>query len=202
MIEFRHHRAFTLVETIVVVGLTAFVMVVLGQLIRYFYVTNTYVLEQTKAVDSARRSIENAMSNLREASYGADGSYPVASAATSSITFYADIAGDSAVEKVRYYLAGTTLYRGVTEPANNPPSYVGQPEATTLVVDNIRNGATTPLFRYFDADGNELSDPINVSEIASVQTTVLTDVNPERAPNVYTLSGSATLRNIHNLYSL
>lgn len=194
-------RAFTMVETVVVIGLTALVIVALGQLIRYFYVTNAYVLEQAKAVNSARRSIENAMTDLREASYGADGSYPLLSAATSSVTFYANINGDSAVEKVRYYISENTIYRGVTEPGGSPPTYAGQPEATTLVVDNIRNG-TTPLFRYFDATGAELTSPVTISAVASVRATVLTDVNPERAPNVYTLSGGATLRNLHNLYSL
>ena len=201
MIPPTHSRAFTLIETIVVVGLTAFMMIALGQLIRYFYQTNTYVLEQSKAVDSARRSIENAMTDIREASYGADGSYPLLSAATSSVTFYADIANNSSVEKVRYYLSGTSLYRGVTDPGGNPPSYGGQTEKTTLVVDNIRNG-TTALFRYYDTAGNELTEPITVSAVASVRITVLTDVNPERAPNVYTLSGGATLRNLHNLYAL
>lgn len=191
-------KGFTLIETIVVVALTAFILVTLTSIIRYFYVTNAYVLEQSQAVNSARRSIQNALSDLRGASYGADGSYPIQAAATSTATFYANVDGDAAIEKVRYYLSGTTLYRGVTDPAGSPPSYDGQPENVTLVVDNIRNG-TTPLFTYFDADGMQLSSPVHLSKIASVRAVVLTDVNPNRAPNVYTLTGSATLRNIHNL---
>ena len=191
-------KAFTLIETIVVVALTAFILLTLTAIIRYFYVTNAYVLEQSQAVNSARRSIQSALSDLRGASYGADGSYPIAAAATSTATFYANIDSDAAIEKVRYYLSDSTLYRGVTDPAGSPPSYAGQPEKVTLVVDNIRNG-TTPLFTYYDSTGAELAAPINLSKIASVRTMVLTDVNPNRAPNVYTLTGSATLRNIHNL---
>ncbi len=189
-------RAFTLVETIVVVALTAIIMMVLASLITYFYKTNEYVIEQTQAVESARISIEHAMADLREASYGADGSYPIASAATSTVTFYANVDNDIAIEKVRYYLSGSTLYRGVTDPAGSPPSYAGQSESTTLVVNNIRNDVTTPLFAYYDANGNQLAYPINLAQVASVQITVLTDVNPTRAPNVYTLTGSATLRNL------
>jgi len=189
---------FTLIETIVVVVLTTFILITLTLIIRYFYITNAYVLEQSQAVNSARRSIQNALSDLRGASYGADGSYPIAAAGTSTATFYANIDTDSAIEKVRYYLTGTTLYRGVTDPGGSPPSYAGQPEKVTLVVDNIRNN-TTPLFTYYDSAGAELTLPINLAKIASVRATVLTDVNPNRAPNVYTLTGSATLRNIHNL---
>ena len=189
-------RAFTLIETIVVVALTAFVMLTLTYLIQYFYKTNKYVLEQSQAVQSARRSIETAMTDLRKASYGADGSYPLSAAATSTVTFYANTDTDAVMEKVRYYLLGTTLYRGTTDPTGNPPSYAGQTEKTTFVVDNIRNDSTTPMFTYYDAAGIQLSYPINLAKVYSVQTTVLTDVNPTRAPNVYMLVGSATLRNL------
>jgi len=192
-------RGLTLVETVVVIALTAFVLLALASLIQYFYKTNAYTLQQSQAVSSARTSILHAMSDLREASYGADGSYPILAAATSSVTFFADIDNSGTVEKVRYYLSGTTLYRGSTVPVGTPPSYVGVPEVATLVVNNIRNDAATSLFTYFDANGNQLASPINIASVASVRTTVLTDVDPNRAPMIYTLSGSATLRNIHNM---
>lgn len=191
-----YFAGFTLIETVVTVALTGVVTVALGFLIQYFYKTNAFVLEQSRAVESARRSVENAMADLREASYGADGSYPISAAATSSVMFYADISGDSAVEKVRYYLSGAVLYRGVTEPSS-ASSYAGQPETTTLVVDNIRNSAfLTDLFSYYNQNGEQLVAPVNLSQVASVKTTVLADVNPNRAPNVYTLRGSATIRNL------
>ncbi len=193
------YAGFTLIETVVVVAITSFILVALGILIAYFYRTNAYVLQQTEAVDSARRSVENAVRDLREASYGADGSYPVAAAATSTVTFYAYIPADNAVDRVRYFLDGTTLYRGTTAPAGTPLSYAGQTEKTTLVIDNIRNGTSTPLFTYYDAQGNELPTPVDVANIASVRIEALTDVNPYRAPDVYTLEGGATLRNLHNM---
>jgi len=193
-------KAFTLIETIVVVTLTTFILITLSSLIRYFYITNAYVLEQSQAVNSARRSIQNALSDFRGASYAADGSYPIQAVGTSTAIFFANIDSDTAIEKVRYYLQGSTLYRGTTDPAGSPPAYAGQTEKITLVIDNIRNG-TTPLFTYYDSTGAELIPPINLSKIASVRTLVLTDVNANRAPNVYTLTGSATLRNIHNLNS-
>lgn len=195
------HSGFTLIEMLVVIALTAVVGLALGFLIQYFYKTNGYVIEQSQAVASARESLTHAMSDLREASYGADGSYPIAAAGTSTITFYANITGGegSAVEKVRYYLTGTALYRSTTEPAGSPSSYVGQPEVTTLVVRNIRNTAATPLFTYFDTSGAALGATPLLTSIASVHIQVLTDVNPLRAPNVYTLNGSATLRNVHTV---
>lgn len=189
-------RGFTLIETIVTVAITAFVMVALGILIQYFYKTNEYALEQSQAVNSARSSIEHTVTDLREATYGADGSYPIAIAGTSTVTFYANINNDSNIEEVRYYLSDTSLLRGTTKSTGSPPTYVGQPETTTLVIDNMRNGTSTPIFTYFDENGAELPAPINTSKIRSVHIDALTDVNPYRAPAVYSLVGEATLRNL------
>ncbi|MHB8860444.1 MAG: type IV pilus modification PilV family protein [Minisyncoccota bacterium] len=191
-----HNHGFTLIETIVTVALTAFIMVALGILIQYFYKTNKYALEQTQAVNSARSSIEHTVADLREATYGADGSYPIVVAATSTVTFYANIDSDANIEKVRYYLSGSSLLRGTTDPGGAPLTYAGQPETTTLVIDNMRNGTSTPLFSYFDANGAELTAPVDISKIKSVHIYALTDVNPYRAPAVYSLVGEATLRNL------
>ena len=38
--------------------------------------------------------------------------------------------------------------------------------------------------------------PINVTDIASINTTVTVNINPNRAPNNFTLSVGATLRNL------
>ena len=193
----RTDSGFTLVETIVAVAMTGIVMATLGVMIQYFYQTNAYALEQNQAVNSARASIENTVRDLREASYGADGSYPISSAATSSVVFYARSPASGTTERLHYYLSGQTLYRGTVDPAGTPLSYSGQTERTTLVIDNIRNDASTPLFTYYDTSGNQLPDPVNVASVASVRIQALTDVNPDRAPNVYTMLGSATLRNLH-----
>ncbi len=191
-----NNRAFTLIETVVVIGVTALIAVTLGTLLAYFYKTNAYTLEQSTAVAQARRGIEDAMRYVREASYGNDGSYPVANAGTSTITFYANINSDPAIEQVTYTLQNGTLYRVVAEPAGVMPSYAGATLATTTVATSVVNDPLTPVFRYFDNTGTELSAPVDVSKIASVETTVVIDTDVNRAPVSFTLSGGATLRNL------
>lgn len=189
---------FTLIETVVIIAVTALIFVALGALLAYFYKTNTYALEQSTAVGQARKGVEDAMRYLREASYGNDGSYPIASVATSSITFYANIDGDSVIERVTYTLQNGTLYRTAAKPAGSPLSYAGAPVTTSTVAVSVVNTALTPVFRYFDVAGAELSAPVNISKIASVQTTIVVDVNVNRTPVAFTLSGGATLRNVRN----
>ena len=191
-------RAFTLVETIVVVALVVLVGGALSSMIQYFYRTNDYVLQEGNAVQSARQGLATSVQNLREASYGDDGSYPISAASASTITFYADINGDGNVDKVRYYLSGTTLYRGVTNSTGNPPSYTGQPESVTTIATYVRNGGSTPIFQYYDNSGALLSSPVSISSVASIVTTLQIDVDPNRSPALYSLLGSATLRNLAN----
>ncbi len=189
-------QGFTLVETVVTVALTAIVGIALLSMISYFYRSNAHLLEATSAVESGNRGLRETLNALREASYAEDGAYPVLSAATSSITFYGSLDEDVAAERIRLYLSDSTLYRGVTNPSGSPLSYEGQPEAIDIIATHIRNDVSVPLFRYYDETGIELLDTIDIARIRSVQVRLEVDINPNRAPNIFILEGSATLRNL------
>jgi len=189
-------RAFTLPEVLVVISILSTVGLALSYSIVSTYRGNAYVFEAASSVDNARRGLTVTLQNLREASYGETGAYPVASAGTSTITFYADVDQDGPVERVRVYLTNQVLYRGVTNATGNPPTYTGQPETVQTVVAYVRNSTSTPLLYYYNAAGALLTAPIDVSEIAFVTMDIRVDLNPTRAPNVYALTGSATLRNV------
>lgn len=190
-------RGLTLAETLVVIALTLLVGGALLSVIRMFYQNNAYIFEATTAVDSARRGLAVSLSALREASYGDDGNYPIAAAATSSITFYSDIDSDGGIERVKVWVYQDSLYRVVTNAAGNPPSYTGQTGASTTIATHVRNGTSTPVFAYYDSAGTQLSTTSpDVSDIASVAATLMVDINPSRAPNILTLTGGATIRNL------
>lgn len=189
-------RAFTLIEMLVVVAIVAMVSLALTSVILEMYRSNAYVFESAISVDNARRGLSSSLESLREATYGQDGSYPLASVATSSITFFAEEDGDSAVERVRVYLLDGTLYRGVTDAAGHPPSYTGQTESIRTMIGYVRNDGATPLFSFYDSDGVLLTAPYDVSEVMFVTMDIRVDLNPTRAPNVYAVQGSAALRNL------
>lgn len=189
-------RGFTLAETVVVVTLTTLVGLGLFAMIAYFYRANAYLLEATSAVDSASGGLSEALESLREASYAEDGTYPLAAAATSSVTFYGDMDDDASVERVRLYLQSGTFYRGVTDAAGNPPVYTGQTEDIETIATWVKNATSTPIFRYYDDDGVEITGTINIARVRSVRTRLDVDINPLRAPNILILEGAATLRNL------
>ncbi len=186
-------------ETMIVVAITATVVGALLMAIRYFYVNNAYVFQATAAVDSARRGLATSLGDLREASYADDGSYPISAAATSSITFYSDVDSDGAIERVKIWMYGTTLYKVVTNSGGNPPSYTGQSSATSTIALFMRNATSTPVFTYYDSTGTQLATTSTpLSSIATVSANVQIDLNPNRAPQIFKLSGSATLRNLRD----
>lgn len=189
-------KGFTLIETMVVIAVVMTAGVALMGSIQYFYRSNAFILEQTAALESARRGHTFSLQNIREASYGDDGSYLITSAATSSITFHSDIDVDGGVERIRFYLQNGTLYRGTTNASGNPASYVGQPEARETIATYVKNATSTPLFTYYNAQGAALSYPISLADVVSVGIRLDVDLNPNRAPNVFTISGASTLRNL------
>lgn len=188
-------RGFTLAEMLVVIAMTGVIGLAMQYAIQYFYRANAYVLQGTAAINSARSGVTETTSNLREATYGDDGSYPISNADVTSITYYSDVDRDGGVERVRTYLIGQTLYRTVTNAGGNPPSYTGQTPATTTLATYVSNGAT-PIFRYYDNMGTELAGTVNLAQVSSIGMTLMVDINPLRAPDIYTLTQSATLRNV------
>jgi type II secretory pathway pseudopilin PulG len=185
-----------MIETLVVIAIISSVGLTLMGSLGSFYQKNAYIFESASSVDIARRGLTLALTNVREASYGADGSYPIQSIGTSTMTFYADTNGNGVVEKVRFYVLNNTLYRGDTIPAGNPPSYTGQTQATSTVATNLRNGTSTPIFRYYDVTGTEIVSTSSPQNVSSVSVRVDVDLNPLRAPAISTMSGTATLRNL------
>jgi hypothetical protein len=179
-----------------VVAIFGVVSIALGSMIQFFYKSNAFVLEETAATESAQRGLTATLQNIREASYGDDGSYPLNSAGTSTLIMYTDLDADSAVERVRYYLLNGVLYRGVKNSTGNPATYVGQVEATSTVATFVKNATSTPIFTYYDSTGAVLSSPIDVSAVRSVGIILDVDLNPSRLPNIFRLSGTATLRNL------
>jgi type II secretory pathway component PulJ len=186
---------FSLVEVMVVIALTVVVGGALSSAIDFFYRSNSYLLQETQAIQNARRGIAYSLADVRQASYGADGSYPVANAATSTMTFYSDTNDDGKVDKVRYYLSGVTLYRGTIAPSGSPAAYTGA-EQTYVIADSVRMATSSPIFIYYDHASAPLATPADPSKVASVYVRLTIDVDPNRTPNPLTLTGGATLRNL------
>lgn len=193
-------RGLTLLETIVVLAITIIIITALVSSISFFYRTNTHALEQSFAINSARIGIERMVKDIREAAFSDEGTYPVISMATSSFSFYSDVDGDIFVEKVRYFLDGTNLNKGVVDSSGDPLTYDDNDEVVSLVSDNVRNNAeSVVLFSYFNASGTPMTSMASTTDLRFSTIEVIVNVNPIRLPNNFSLRSSATLRNVKEL---
>ena len=189
-------RGVTFIETLVWIVLFTLVMLAITQSVLYFYRTSNYVIQESTAISSAQRGIYSMVRVIREAAYSDTGAYPIVSMATSSFTFYANTDTHTPVEKVRYYISGTTLYLGVVNPSGDPAVYTGA-EATTTLSDNIKNiSQSVNLFTYYDQNGAQISDFTQIANVRFVTLNLVADIDPNRAPTLLTLRSSAALRNL------
>lgn len=189
--------AFSLVETLVVIGISSFIMLTLARGIVFFYDTNEYAVQQSAAVRSASAGVESLVRDIREASFAENGAFPVESFGTSSLTIYADVNENDKVEQVRYQLKGSNLERIITASTGTPPAYTGNVSSTT-VSDNVRNtNQNKSLFTFYDVDGDQMSLADDRQNIAFISIELVVNVDPNEQPDNTTIKSSAALRNIN-----
>jgi hypothetical protein len=188
----------TLLEGMVWIGVFLAVMLAITTSILYFYRTSDYALNQASATISAERGIEAIIRTIRYATYAGNGAYPIVSIGLHDVSLYADIDGDAGIEKVRYYVSGSSLMRGIVEPSGDPIVYTGT-ETSSVVSDNVRNldaSVGTTTFLYYDENGGEITDYANIGGVRFVTAVVLVDVDPRRSPTPLSLRSSSALRNL------
>lgn len=194
-------QGFTLVETIITVAVFALVSVGMALFIRNAYTTQSYTIQQARAINEARRGLKVMLEEIRGAQNGDDGSYALAKADDQEIIFYSSVDGDNDVERVHYYLDGSNLMRGVIEPQATGQMYPASLETTTIISQFMSNG-TTPIFTYYNGDwpgdtiNNPLPAPARFTDTKLIRGHLQINVDPTHAPVSFTLEGAAQLRNL------
>lgn len=186
----------TVLEALVSVAVFIFALGAIVSSVQYFYRTNTYAIQQSSAVTSAQRGVESMVKTMREAAYASDGAYPIVLISPNEFSFYADVDADIAVERVRYYISGTSLMREVTDPSGDPPVY-GTPQSSSIVSETVRNvEQDVSLFQYYDMYGGLITDYSRIAYVRFVEMNVVVNVDPYKLPNQLVLRSTAALRNL------
>ena len=185
------------IEAVVWIAVFTSAMIALVTAIMYFYRTSSYAIEQASAVASAQHGVDVMVRTIREASYASNGAYPIVSISADQIVFYSNINhNDQLIQRVRYYMEGTTLMQGVIQPTGDPSTYTA-PETTSIIAPFIQNIAiATTTFTYFDANGAAVTDYTRIGSVRFVTVNVVADLNPFDQPRQLTLRSSTALRNL------
>lgn len=193
------HAGFSIVELLVILAVLMASGLAVWTFQRDVFSLGGVFSSSLAGAQEARDMLRRFTAEARAASPSSTGAYPVAEATATSFTFYSDIDSDGLKERVRYFLSGSTIQRGVLKPTGAPPSYNPANEVVTIVIKNVQNGAT-PVFRYYDAsyDGTTapLASPVAVLSVRLIRFTVLTDQVPTRPPDPITVETQVSIRNV------
>lgn len=192
-------KGFTLIETVVAMGIVMVVAVLFMRFSRD--VTDSTVRFSGSLLTQQQLNVtmQVLLPEIRSASQGNDGSFPIAHAATSSFQFYSDIDRDGLFDRVRYYLQGTTFTKGVIEPTGSPLAYVTSTETFQDLVYNVIPGSQ--IFSYYDKTATStastpLSQPVDVSRVKAVRITLVANQGTSSTPSLTGVETTATIRNL------
>ena len=192
------NRGFTLIEVLVAMAITVMSIV----FVTYFTVDisnfGTDLSNRLEAEFELQLTLRTMISEIRSMGPGGNGAYPIATATTTTFTFYSDIDGDGSFEQVRYFLDGTILKKGVTDPtATQPVQYPPASEVVSEVVHYLMPGV---IFTYYPEgltdEMTPLASPVNVAKIRLITIIGVVDKDSTLPPLPTTLSITVTIRNL------
>ncbi len=193
------NRGFNIIELVIGIAVLVMMVGVIGLFARNAFYYNSVFSGGLTAYDDARHVLQPMSSEIRSMSPSSLGSYPIEIADDNSFVFFTDINDDGLKERIRYFIQGTTLKKGVIIPTGNPLVYTTANETFTELVHNLRNGAT-PVFTYYDTNytgtTSPLTQPVNISFIRLIKVNMIVDVDPNRSPVPVTVTTQISVRNL------
>ena len=194
-------RGYTFIEMMVVIFVYGLIMTAAAYLLHYVYLNAGQQPQTYMSIDSVRSVTSTFTSELRDAAYGSDGSYPLNQASTTQIIFFTPYGYGTTTARIRYYLASTTLYKGVTLPTGNPVTYNTSNEAIRPVMYNVKNG-TSSIFLYysgtFAGTTSPLTQPVNVNQVTFVQMNLYAPLNDlsKATTTIFLMTTGSAIRNL------
>jgi len=185
-------RGFTLMETIIVLGIFSFILVVWMNFFINGLKLFPFVFKQSESVEGAERGVNMMVREIRNAAMGDNGNYTLEAAGDNLLAFYSDIDLDSHVERVRYFIENEEFKKGVIEPTGSPVEYLTANETILTIAKNIKNNST-PVFYYYDGDNNVLATEAILTQTKMIK--VRLELGMERPEN-YILESYTQIRNL------
>lgn len=199
----RCSRGFTLIEMLVTIVIFGLVMGVTALLLRIIFTNATTNPNALNAIDLAQSAASNFVNQIRDATYGNDGSYPLGEASTTEIIFFSPYgsSGSTTVDRIRYFVSSSTLYEGVTIPTGSPASYTSLNEKVTTIVPHIAGVGTSTIFFYYGGTyagtTSPLAQPVNVNQVTYIGMTMTVQLQEVRGSTASSaISTGAAIRNL------
>ncbi len=196
----KYNKGFTLTELTVSLAIFSLLSIGISSYQRNVFYFNSTIQGGLRAQLEARQVVKTMVSELRKTTTSSTGSFAIESATSTSLVFYTDINSDGKIERVRYFLSGSILKKGVVVPSGTPYTYNLGSEIVTNLISNMVSSSTLPVFQYYpssyDGTTQPLSYPININSVRLVRVNVIIDTDPNRSPTPMIVTSSVSLRNL------
>lgn len=192
-------RGMTLIELVMVIGITTVLLLVISTSIVNLYQINDYNIAQSYEIDNARRGLQDWLGDVREMSYSDVGSFPLATVANNKIAFYSDVDSEPSIEYVEYELIGSNLYKRTYKASGSPLVYnFVTPVKTELLSEFVQNIVQIlPTFLYYDTAGVLLSPSgALLTDIRYIEVRIIVNIDPVRSPGEFMLRSGVSPRNL------
>jgi prepilin-type N-terminal cleavage/methylation domain-containing protein len=201
MKKYFRQQGFTLVEVIVVVAIFVVLIFGLVAMLNAIFVNSNQQLLSLDSIDQARAVLSTFTNEVRNASTGSDGSYPLNQAADSQIIFFSNYGvKNGAIERIRYYISGNILYKGIVLPTGSPLSYNLSSETVKAIMTGISN-TSGQLFFYYDGNYNgttsALAQPVNLNSVRFIKMNlnVLNQIT-KNSTSTFAISAGSAIRSV------
>lgn len=196
----KQYSGFTLIEILIAMSIFTVITYAMIVLVSNILVSTGKQTGLIADSDQARKLAFTIVGELRNAEIASTGSYSLETAAPQTLTFYANIDGGSDIERLRYFVANNTMYKGVIK--YNGSSYPSSSEKIVEVQRNLINSTST-FFSYYDGDYTgsstqaSLAQPVNVTSVKMVKIS-LPIVKKAGVVNnsSFTITASGAIRNL------
>ncbi|MFA5211594.1 MAG: prepilin-type N-terminal cleavage/methylation domain-containing protein [Patescibacteria group bacterium] len=197
----KNKKAFTLLELVISLAIFSFLIMGATYLIINSLKYNNILWDQLESQKEGRKVLQDLVNILRRAEDSSLGGYAIVSSGDNEIIFYANVDSDNLREKVRFWLDGETIKKGITKPTGNPLSYGNSEEKIVEIAHYVKNLETnTPLFLYFDenyiGNQNPLVQPVDSTKIRVVKVQLEIEKDEEKSPVPLHLESIVQIRNL------
>jgi len=149
-------KGFTLIELVffmLIISFILFFLVLMMINLSNFNLYLTYGLGTLGEINLFLSEIKKELKSIEISNVGA---YPLEEITSTTIVFYADLDNDGLVERVRYFLDGENLFKGIIKPSENPLRYDQNEEKIKRVLKNL--DLPQKIFIGYDINLNETYD--------------------------------------------
>lgn len=190
----------TFIELIVAIGILLVLLPIVTSVIGSLYRTQGETLARAAVLSATTEGVKDIIRDVRSSVYGEDGSLPLVTIASSTLTLYTDTDLDGRIERVRYFLSGTTLRKGVVEPSATS-SYSSGSEVVSDYLRNVINFASsTSVFKYYTATSTQVTSQSRILDVRRVEVNVIAQNRVGQKLGTITLTSSASVRNLKDTY--